>query len=83
MSAINKPTLDIFPPVLTPFTKKEEVFYTVPLPCPYCNGVGNVLGKQTGPGDYDRETCPICFGKRENQAKITIDWMPKIKRFVI
>jgi hypothetical protein len=74
MSAINRPSLDIFPPVLTPFARNDEVFHTCPHPCPYCNGTGRVNGRQTGACEYVRERCPICEGKGEVKAKITIAW---------
>jgi len=76
MSIINKPKLEVFPPVLTAFTRRVETFVSSGHICPYCNGEGAVFGKQTGAKEYEIDECPICEGCRNLQANINIAWEP-------
>ena len=75
MSAINRPILEIYPPVLMPITRKGETFDSAWHQCPYCNGTGTVY---SGQKVYEHEyaTCPVCEGEGKLRAKITILWEP-------
>jgi DnaJ-class molecular chaperone len=77
MSHISNPSLEIYPPVLATFTKRNETFVSRKHTCPYCNGKGRVCGDQISAGEYDTVTCPVCGGKGLLQAEITIRWMPE------
>jgi DnaJ-class molecular chaperone len=74
MSHLSKPILEINPPVLTTFTKRNETFTVGGHTCPYCNGKGLVCGRQTGADEYDADTCPVCGGTGSLRAEITIRW---------
>jgi DnaJ-class molecular chaperone len=75
MSNLSKPILEIYPPVLTAFTKKNETFTSGGHICPCCNGEGLIWGKQISIRDYNEDTCPICGGTGSLQAVISIQWV--------
>jgi DnaJ-class molecular chaperone len=77
MSNLSRPVLEIYPPVLTTFTKRNETFTSGGHTCPYCNGKGQVCGRQTGPGEYGMDSCPVCGGTGSLQAEINIRWTPE------
>lgn len=72
--------LEIFPPVLTPFTKNGEVFTSTGHRCPYCNGAGSFSSEKGYHGsaadELEEKECPICKGKGQLQAKVVIGWQP-------
>jgi DnaJ-class molecular chaperone len=46
--------------------------------CKYCNGVGYFTG-DSRPGGAEEKVCPVCEGKGELDAMVTIEWKPTIK----
>lgn len=74
MSCLSKPVIEVFPPVLTEFTKRNETFISPGHTCPYCNGDGKVCGPQINVYQYEPVNCPVCEGAGRLQAEIVIKW---------
>jgi DnaJ-class molecular chaperone len=46
--------------------------------CRYCNGAG-YFWRADKPGGAEKQPCPVCEGKGELDAMVTIEWIPTQK----
>lgn len=74
MSQINK-VIAIAPPDLMLSPAKEEII-SKGYECPYCKGQG-FFRHEDERGEWVKADCPLCLGKKELDAIITIEWVNK------
>lgn len=49
--------------------------------CNYCHGQGVVMREsEETPTEWEYKTCPVCGGRCELDAVITIEWKPSVMR---
>lgn len=72
-----KAKVELEPPFRMNREKNREVMVSTGHKCSYCQGNGWTWKAGIHlPGEAERETCPVCNGKGQLDAVVTIDWLP-------
>lgn len=69
-----KHTIEINPPSLICRNREVEMYSIGGFECPFCNGHGNFLPRQTGKDEYEEVVCKACLGSGRLRADVLIQW---------